>query len=210
MTVAEDNGFAALGLPKQLVARLARDGITAPFPIQVATIPDAMAGKDVLGRGQTGSGKTLAFGLPTLSRLAAGTPAAARKPKALIMSPTRELAMQISDALEPLVHVLGLRHKLVAGGMPYQPQLSALDRGVDLLIATPGRLNDLIERGAVGPGRLHDRHPRRGRPHGRDGLPARDHGDPRPDPRGRAAAALLGDPGPGHRRSWSRATSRTP
>jgi len=149
VTVAEDNGFAALGLPKQLVARLARDGITTPFPIQVATIPDAMAGKDVLGRGQTGSGKTLAFGLPTLSRLAAGTPAAARKPKALIMSPTRELAMQISDALEPLVHVLGLRHKLVAGGMPYQPQLSALDRGVDLLIATPGRLNDLIERGAV-------------------------------------------------------------
>ena len=149
VTVAEDNGFAALGLPKQLVSRLARDGITSPFPIQVATIPDAMAGKDVLGRGQTGSGKTLAFGLPTLARLAAGTPAAARKPKALIMSPTRELAMQISDALEPLVHVLGLRHKLVAGGMPYQPQLSALDRGVDLLIATPGRLNDLIERGAV-------------------------------------------------------------
>jgi len=149
VTVAEDNGFAALGLPKQLVARLARDGITTPFPIQVATIPDAMAGKDVLGRGQTGSGKTLAFGLPTLARLAAGSPAAARRPKALIMSPTRELAMQISDALEPLVHVLGLRHKLVAGGMPYQPQLSALDRGVDLLIATPGRLNDLIERGAV-------------------------------------------------------------
>ncbi len=149
VTVAQDNGFAALGLPKQLVARLARDGITTPFPIQVATIPDAMAGKDVLGRGQTGSGKTLAFGLPTLARLAAGHPAAARRPKALIMSPTRELAMQISDALEPLVHVLGLRHKLVAGGMPYQPQLSALDRGVDLLIATPGRLNDLIERGAV-------------------------------------------------------------
>ena len=80
VTVAQDNGFAALGLPKQLVARLARDGITTPFPIQVATIPDAMAGKDVLGRGQTGSGKTLAFGLPTLARLAAGHPAAARRP----------------------------------------------------------------------------------------------------------------------------------
>ena len=131
------------------MARLARDGITTPFPIQAATIPDAMAGKDVLGRGQTGSGKTLAFGLPTLARLAAGTPGRGAQAQALIMSPTRELAMQVSDALEPLVHVLGLRHKLVAGGMPYQPQLSALDRGVDLLVATPGRLNDLIERGAV-------------------------------------------------------------
>ena len=149
VTVAEDNGFAALGLPAALVERLARDGITAPFPIQTATIPDALAGRDVLGRGQTGSGKTLAFGLPTLARLAAGDRALARRPRALILTPTRELAMQISDHLEPLVHVMGLRHKLVAGGMPYPPQLMALDRGVELLIATPGRLNDLIDRGAV-------------------------------------------------------------
>jgi superfamily II DNA/RNA helicase len=147
--VADDNGFAALGLPAPLVERLARDGITVPFPIQVATIPDALAGRDVLGRGQTGSGKTFAFGLPTLTRLAAGHRALARRPRALILTPTRELAIQISDALEPFVHVLGLRHKLVAGGMPYPPQLMALDRGVDLLIATPGRLNDLIDRGAV-------------------------------------------------------------
>jgi superfamily II DNA/RNA helicase len=149
VTIAADNGFAAVGLPAALVERLARDGITTPFPIQTATIPDALAGRDVLGRGQTGSGKTFAFGLPTLARLAAGDRALARRPRALILTPTRELAMQISDALEPFVHVMGLRHKLVAGGMPYPPQLMALDRGVDLLIATPGRLNDLIERGAV-------------------------------------------------------------
>ena len=147
--IAEDNGFAAIGLPAALVERLARDGILAPFPIQTATIPDALAGRDVLGRGQTGSGKTFAFGLPTITRLAAGERALARRPRALILTPTRELAMQISDALEPFVHVMGLRHKLVAGGMPYPPQLMALDRGVDLLIATPGRLKDLIERGAV-------------------------------------------------------------
>jgi superfamily II DNA/RNA helicase len=149
VTVADDNEFAALGLPAPLVERLARDGITTPFAIQTATIPDALAGRDVLGRGQTGSGKTFAFGLPTLTRLAAGDRALARRPRALILTPTRELAIQISDALEPFVHVMGLRHKLVAGGMPYPPQLMALDRGVDLLIATPGRLNDLIERGAV-------------------------------------------------------------
>jgi len=149
VTVSEDNEFAALGLPAPLVERLAREGITTPFPIQTATIPDALAGRDVLGRGQTGSGKTFAFGLPTLARLAAGERALARRPRALVLTPTRELAMQISDALEPFVHVMGLRHKLVAGGMPYPPQLMALDRGVDLLIATPGRLKDLIERGAV-------------------------------------------------------------
>ncbi|MHB8188809.1 MAG: DEAD/DEAH box helicase, partial [Dermatophilaceae bacterium] len=149
VTIAEDNGFAALGLPAALVERLAREGITTPFPIQTATIPDALAGRDVLGRGQTGSGKTFAFGLPTLARLAAGDRALARRPRALVLTPTRELAIQISDALEPFVHVMGLRHKLVAGGMPYPPQLMALDRGVDLLIATPGRLKDLIERGAV-------------------------------------------------------------
>jgi len=149
VAIAENNEFAALGLPAALVERLARDGITTPFPIQTATIPDALAGRDVLGRGQTGSGKTFAFGLPTLTRLAAGDRALARRPRALILTPTRELAMQISDALEQFVHVMGLRHKLVAGGMPYPPQLMALDRGVDLLIATPGRLNDLIDRGAV-------------------------------------------------------------
>lgn len=144
-----DNGFAALGLPEVLVARLARDGITQPFPIQEASIPDALAGRNVLGRGRTGSGKTLAFGLPTLTRLAKGGKARAHQPRSVVLVPTRELAMQVSDALQPLVHVIGLRHKLVAGGMPYEPQLQALERGVDILIATPGRLKDLIDRGAA-------------------------------------------------------------
>ena len=148
--VAADNGFAALGLPERLVERLAREGITTPFPIQTATIPDALAGKDVLGRGQTGSGKTLAFGMPLIARLLeAELPRRPRRPHALILTPTRELAMQISDALEPLVHVAGLRHKLVAGGLSYTTQINALNKGVDILIATPGRLNDLLERGAV-------------------------------------------------------------
>ncbi|MDV3222945.1 DEAD/DEAH box helicase, partial [Intrasporangium sp.] len=150
VSVAADNGFAALGLPEPVVLRLARDGITQPFPIQVATIPDALAGKDVLGRGQTGSGKTLAFGLPMITRLLeAGLPRTPRRPHALVLVPTRELAMQVSDALEPLVHVVGLRHKLVAGGLSYTTQINALNKGVDILIATPGRLNDLLERGAV-------------------------------------------------------------
>src|SRR6476469_7793334 len=148
--VAADNGFAALGLPERIVERRAREGITSPFPIQTATIPDALAGKDVLGRGQTGSGKTLAFGLPLITRLLeADLQRRPRKPHALILTPTRELAMQISDALEPLVHVAGLRHKLVAGGLSYTTQINALNKGVDILIATPGRLNDLLERGAV-------------------------------------------------------------
>ena len=148
--VAADNPFTALGLPERLVERLARDGITEPFPIQTAAIPDGLAGRDVLGRGRTGSGKTLAFGLPTVTRLAAEAPSSApRRPRALVLVPTRELAMQVSDALEPFVHVMGLRHKLVAGGLSYTTQIAALNRGVDLLIATPGRLNDLIERGAV-------------------------------------------------------------
>ncbi|MGL5865813.1 MAG: DEAD/DEAH box helicase [Dermatophilaceae bacterium] len=128
---------------------MARDGIVEPFPIQAATIPDTLAGRDVLGRGRTGSGKTLAFGLPTLARLADRGRPEPRQPRALVLVPTRELAMQVSDALQPYVHVLGLRHRLVAGGLSYEPQVSALRRGVDLLVATPGRLTDLMERGAV-------------------------------------------------------------
>ncbi|MBM6400865.1 DEAD/DEAH box helicase [Phycicoccus sp. MQZ13P-5] len=147
--VTEDNGFAALGLPERIVERLARDGITDPFPIQAATIPDAMGGRDVLGRGRTGSGKTLAFGLPTIARLAAGGRPEPKRPKALVLVPTRELAMQVSDALEPFVHVTGITHRLVAGGLSYEPQIKSLQRGVHLLVATPGRLVDLMDRGAV-------------------------------------------------------------
>ncbi|TDD54937.1 DEAD/DEAH box helicase [Kribbella antibiotica] len=148
VTVAEDNQFAALGLDPKLVQRLARDGISAPFPIQSATIPDALAGKDVLGRGQTGSGKTLSFGLPTLMRLSGGH-TESRRPRGMILVPTRELAMQVHDALEPLAHVMGVSLKLIAGGLPYPKQIESLRRGVDLLIATPGRLIDLCEQGAA-------------------------------------------------------------
>ncbi len=141
--------FADMGLPAPLVRRLVREGITEPFPIQAATIPDALAGRDVLGRGQTGSGKTLAFGLPTLARLAGRPPARPNRPRAIVLVPTRELAMQVSDALGPLARELRLRHQLIAGGLAYESQISALTRGVELLIATPGRLIDLIGRGAA-------------------------------------------------------------
>ena len=140
--------FADLGLPEAIVKALAARGIRSPFPIQAATIPDALAAKDLLGRGRTGSGKTMAFGLPTLARLSQGrtTP---NRPRALVLVPTRELALQVADALEPIARAAGVSQKVVAGGMPYPPQLTALDRGVDLVVATPGRLQDLIERGAA-------------------------------------------------------------
>ncbi len=147
--VTGDNGFAALGLHADLVAALARMGIVNPFPIQSATIPDALAGRDLLGRGQTGSGKTMAFGLPMLHRLAELERARPHRPHAIILTPTRELAMQIVEALRPLMSSLRLRHQLIAGGMSYTPQLRSLDEGVDVLVATPGRLSDLIERGAA-------------------------------------------------------------
>ena len=140
--------FADLGLPAPIVEALRQRGIHAPFAIQEATIPDALAGRDVLGRGQTGSGKTLAFGLPTLTRLSSGRSEPLR-PRALVLVPTRELALQVADALEPISRALGVRQKVVAGGMPYPPQLIALERGLDLVVATPGRLQDLINRGAA-------------------------------------------------------------
>jgi superfamily II DNA/RNA helicase len=146
--VVDGNGFAGLGVAPRLVQRLARDGVTEPFPIQAATIPDALDGRDVLGRGRTGSGKTLGFGLPVLMRLAGGR-SESRRPRGLVLVPTRELAMQVHDALEPLAHVMGVTVKLVAGGLPYAKQIDALRRGVDLLIATPGRLIDLCEQGAA-------------------------------------------------------------
>jgi len=142
------NGFAALGLPRKLVRALAVEGITTPFEIQTATVPDALAGRDVLGRGQTGSGKTLAFGLSLLTRLSRSGRSAPRHPKALVLVPTRELAMQVNDALTPLGKAVGLFSKTAVGGVPYDKQIWALDRGVDVLVATPGRLGDLIRRGA--------------------------------------------------------------
>ncbi|WP_042378953.1 DEAD/DEAH box helicase [Streptacidiphilus melanogenes] len=139
--------FGDLGLPDEVVRGLAKRGVTTPFPIQAATIPDALAGKDVLGRGRTGSGKTLSFGLPLLTRLEQGR-TRPKRPRGLILVPTRELAMQVSDALEPYGTVLGLNLKVVCGGTSMPKQIWALERGVDVLVATPGRLRDLIDRGA--------------------------------------------------------------
>ncbi|QMU73271.1 DEAD/DEAH box helicase [Streptacidiphilus sp. P02-A3a] len=139
--------FSDLGLHPDLVRTLAKKGVTEPFPIQAATIPDALAGKDVLGRGRTGSGKTLSFGLPLLTRLG-GSRSQAKRPRGLILVPTRELAMQVADALEPYGSVLGLRLKVVCGGTSMSNQIYALERGVDVLVATPGRLRDLIDRSA--------------------------------------------------------------
>ncbi|WP_409471093.1 DEAD/DEAH box helicase [Streptomyces sp. HC307] len=139
--------FADLGLPEGVVRKLAQNGVTTPFPIQAATIPDALAGKDILGRGRTGSGKTLSFGLPTLATLAGGR-TEKRKPRAVILTPTRELAMQVADALQPYGDVLGLKMKVVCGGTSMGNQIYALERGVDILVATPGRLRDIINRGA--------------------------------------------------------------
>ncbi|WP_371653845.1 MULTISPECIES: DEAD/DEAH box helicase [unclassified Streptomyces] len=139
--------FADLGLPEGVVRKLAQNGVTTPFPIQAATIPDALAGKDILGRGRTGSGKTLSFGLPTLAQLAGGH-TEKKKPRAIILTPTRELAMQVADALQPYGDVLGLKMKVVCGGTSMSNQIYALERGVDVLVATPGRLRDLINRGA--------------------------------------------------------------
>ncbi|MEU9565633.1 DEAD/DEAH box helicase [Streptomyces sp. NPDC048161] len=139
--------FADLGLPEGIVRKLAQNGVTAPFPIQAATIPDALAGKDILGRGRTGSGKTLSFGLPTLATLAGGH-TEKKKPRAVILTPTRELAMQVADALQPYGDVLGLKMKVVCGGTSMGNQIYALERGVDILVATPGRLRDIINRGA--------------------------------------------------------------
>ena len=146
--VEATKSFADLGLPAELVRVLSREGITTPFEIQSATMPDALAGRDVLGRGQTGSGKTLAFGLPLLARVAQGGRALPHRPKALILVPTRELAMQVADALMPLGRSVGVFLKTAVGGVPYDRQMDALRRGVEVIVATPGRLGDLIERGA--------------------------------------------------------------
>ena len=145
---AASRDFADLGVPDNLVAALGADGIAEPYPIQAATIPDALVGRDVLGRGRTGSGKTLAFGLPMIARLTGSSrPARAAAPRGLVLVPTRELAMQVADVIAPLTRIAGLSLVLVAGGMPYPPQILAFSRGVDIVVATPGRLIDLMDRG---------------------------------------------------------------
>ena len=141
-------GFGELGVPPRLIEVLAEAGITEPFPIQTATLPDSLAGRDVLGRGRTGSGKTYAFVLPVLARLAnSASPRRPKAPRALILAPTRELASQIEAAMAPLADRLRLRTLTVFGGVGANPQITGLRAGVDVLVACPGRLEDLISSG---------------------------------------------------------------
>lgn len=137
--------FADFGLPTPVVRELSRQGIESPFPIQTATLPDSLKGRDVLGRGRTGSGKTLAFSLPTVSRLAqAKSSRHPRRPRALVLCPTRELANQINATMEPVAKALGLTTTTIFGGVAQSRQVTALDQGVDIVIACPGRLEDLL------------------------------------------------------------------
>ncbi|WP_265520300.1 DEAD/DEAH box helicase [Oerskovia flava] len=137
--------FADFGLPTPVVRELSRQGIDSPFPIQTATLPDSLKGRDVLGRGRTGSGKTLAFSLPTVARLAESrTSRHPRRPRALVLCPTRELANQINATMEPVAKILGLTTTTIFGGVAQSRQVTALDKGVDIVIACPGRLEDLL------------------------------------------------------------------
>ena len=144
--MSENPSFADLGAPRQIVDVLAERGITEPFPIQAAVLADALAGRDILGRAPTGSGKTLAFGIPLVARMAKGQ---RRRPTALVLSPTRELAEQISEELSPLARAMGHRVVSVYGGVGYNPQRKGLDGGASLVVACPGRLEDLLEMGAL-------------------------------------------------------------
>ncbi|EST39466.1 hypothetical protein N566_01795, partial [Streptomycetaceae bacterium MP113-05] len=137
--------FAELPLPAELLDALAREGVTTPFPIQAATLPSSLDARDVLGRGRTGSGKTLAFGLALLARLH-GRRAEPRRPLALVLTPTRELAQQVTAALEPYAKSMRLRLATVVGGTSINRQSSALRGGAEVVVATPGRLRDLISR----------------------------------------------------------------
>jgi superfamily II DNA/RNA helicase len=138
--------FADLGVPADVVALLERDGITTPFPIQEATLPDALAGRDVSGRAPTGSGKTLAFAIALVEALAGRSRSKPRRPRGLVLVPTRELAAQVCGVLSPLARARSLTVTAVYGGAGYGPQLRALREAVDILVACPGRLEDLIER----------------------------------------------------------------
>jgi superfamily II DNA/RNA helicase len=147
-TVSTDtrSSFADLGVSDAVVASLAVRGITEPFPIQTLTIPDGLAGRDVCGRAQTGSGKTIAFGIPLVER----TESAERgRPRALVLVPTRELCSQVAEEIEPMAAARGLSIIAVYGGVPIEAQISRIAGGVDIVVATPGRLIDLLERKKV-------------------------------------------------------------
>src|SRR3954471_6695002 len=146
-TTPDGPTFAQLGLPQQLVTALERRGIRSPFAIQTSALPDALAGRDVLGKAATGSGKTLAFGLPLLTRIGQDVRRGPRAPRGLVLVPTRELAQQVHANLPPLGQAIGVHLTTVYGGAPMYRQIQQLRRGVDVVIATPGRLQDLIGQG---------------------------------------------------------------
>jgi superfamily II DNA/RNA helicase len=138
--------FSSLGVPEALASALAAQGITEPFPVQALTIPDGLAGRDVCGKAKTGAGKTLAFGLPVLART---EKAVGGRPRSLILLPTRELALQVAEVLGPLAEKVGRSVVAVYGGQKMEPQIELIEAGADIVIATPGRLIDLVDRKAV-------------------------------------------------------------
>src|SRR5499427_7273760 len=146
MGAAHSPTFTSLGVPAPLAAALTAAGIDAPFPVQAAVLPDALAGADILGRGRTGSGKTLGFCIPLAARLAGGHTSAGR-PRGLVLVPTRELASQVQDVLRPLAKAVGLSTAAIFGGTSQRPQVTALHNRVDIIIACPGRLADLMDQG---------------------------------------------------------------
>ena len=139
--------FIDLGVPEAIAAVLSSQGIDSPFPIQVDTLPDTLAGRDVLGRGKTGSGKTLAFSIPMVARLAGKRANSDRKPRGLVLAPTRELATQITQTLLPIAEAMNLRVTTIFGGISQQRQVQALKNGVEIIVATPGRVEDLMAQG---------------------------------------------------------------
>ncbi len=144
--------FGALGVPQPIVSKLTSTGIDSPFPIQVDTLPDTLSGRDVLGRGKTGSGKTLAFSIPMVARLGgdlAGGNRRPGRPLGLVLAPTRELATQITTAMQPLADAYGLKITTIFGGVSQQRQVAALKSGIDIVVACPGRLEDLMKQGFV-------------------------------------------------------------
>ncbi len=198
MNSSDDPGtFADLALRPELLAAITALGYEEPTPIQREAIPPLLEGRDLLGQAATGTGKTAAFALPLLQRLPAGRPDTA--PSALVLVPTRELAMQVSEAIHRYGRDLGVRVLPIYGGQPIGRQLRAFERGVDVVVATPGRALDHLGRGTLRLRRGRGRRPRRGRRDARHGLRRRHRDDPRRDPTRAADRPVLGDAAPARR-----------
>ncbi len=184
----QTQSFAELGVSKDVVRALRADGVTKPFPVQAQVVPDVLDGRDVLVKSPTGSGKTLAFAVPLVELIER----ADQKAAALVLAPTRELAIQIVEETKPLARARGLNVAAVYGGTGFGAQVAAV-RKAHIVVATPGRLEDLIGRGDIRLGRVRDRRAGRGRPHARHGLPPAGGPDPRRDAEDPPDPLLLGD-----------------